>query len=176
MGTTLPADPAQRSGRRTDWVYPQVAAVVTEARNDGIDVTLETRQFSWYPGSLYYIDGQTPYTTARVAIFPDYQTPPQLANGHPEHIGLGWDTCLDLDGHNEDLTLAQADLWMQTINGNPEALRRSIRYLIAMTQGIIRTSRSDSAIADGGHLDRFTPADIAAMELMSGCGNTGVRP
>lgn len=159
-----------------DWVYSQVAAVVGEAREEGIDVTLETPQFRWYPAALYYIDGQSPRTTMRVAIFPHYQTPPQLASGHPEHVGLGWDTRLDPDGHNEDLTLAQADLWMRTINGNPEAVRKSIRYVIAMTQGVITSSLPESSIAPGGHVDHFTPADVAAMKLMSGCGNAGVSP
>jgi hypothetical protein len=153
------------------WVYAQIAAVVSEARQDGIDVTLENRKFLWSPGSLYYVGGQSPATTVRVAIFRHDETPPQLAHGQPEHIGLGWDTRLDLDGRNEDLTLAQADLWMRTLNGNPQAVRRSIRQLIAMTQGIIRTSRPDSAIADGSRIEHFTPADVAAMQRMSGCAD-----
>jgi hypothetical protein len=97
-------------------------------------------------------------------------------NGQPEHINLGWDTRLDPNGHNEDLTLAQADLWMQTLDGKPEQMRRSIRQLIAMTQGIIRTSRTDSAIADGSSFGHFTPADVAAMQRMSGCGDPHTGP
>jgi hypothetical protein len=59
---------------------------------------------------------------------------------------------------------------MQVLNGHPDAVRRSIRQLIAMTQGIISTTRHDSGIANGQMVDRFTPGDIAAMKVMSGCG------
>jgi hypothetical protein len=155
-----------------DWVYAQVAAVTDEARGDGIDVTLETRQFMWSPASLYYLNGQSPASTVRVAIFAHDESPPQLANGQPEHVNLGWDARLDPDGRHEDLTLAQGDLWMQVLDGHPQAVRRSMRQLVAMTQGIIRTSRQDSAIAEGTNIDHFTPADIAAMKRMSGCGQT----
>jgi hypothetical protein len=155
-----------------DWVYAQVATVIAEARSDGIDVTVETRRFMWSPASLYYVKGQSPASTERVGIFARDELPPQLLNGKLEHINLGWDARLDRDGRHEDLTLAQGDLWMQVLDGHPKAVRRAIRQLVAMTQGIIRTSRQDSGIASGTNIDRFTPADIAAMKQMSGCGQT----
>jgi hypothetical protein len=158
--------------RVPDWVYAQVAAVVSEARRDGIDVTLETRQFLWFPGSLYYLGAQSPASTVRVAIFAQDQAPPQLANGQPEHIDLGWDARLDSDGHHEDLTLAQGILWMQALNESPHAVRRSIRQLVAMTQGVIHTTRQDSGIAEGTNIDHFTPADVSAMKRMSGCSQS----
>ena len=126
----------------------------------------------WSPSSLYYLNGQSPASTVRVAIFAHDESPPQLLNGKLEHITLGWDARLDPDGRHEDLTLAQADLWMQVLDGHPQAVRRSIRQLIAMTQGIIRTTRQSSAIANGTNIDHFTPADVSAMKRMSGCGQS----
>lgn len=154
------------------WVYAQVASVVQEARSDGIDVTLENRRFLWRPASLYYLDGQTPASTVRVAIFAQNGAPPRFADGQPEHINLGWDARLDRGGQHEDLTLVQGELWMQTLSQHPQAVRRAIRQLVAMTQGIIRTDRHDSAIAEGTGLDHFTAADVAAMKRMSGCSQT----
>jgi hypothetical protein len=152
-----------------DWVYSQIAQVVREARSDGIDVALENRQFFWNPSSLYYADGQSPASTVRVGIFAQDQTPPQLPNGQPEHVGFGWDTVVDPDGRHEDLAQVQGILWMQVLDADAPAVRRSIRQLIAVTQGILRTSRADSGIADGANIDRFTASDIAAMQRMSGC-------
>jgi hypothetical protein len=153
-----------------DWIYTQAAAVVGEARRDGIDVTIETRRFTWQPGSLYYAPGQSPATTERVPIFVSGGTPPALPGGGREHIQLGWDAQLDADGRHETLTDAEGILWMKTIGGDPELVRRSVRQLIAMTQGIISTSRHDSGIARSSMIDRFSATDIAAMRLMSGCG------
>jgi hypothetical protein len=59
---------------------------------------------------------------------------------------------------------------MRTIAGDPQLVRRSIRQLIAMTQGVLSTSRHDTAIADGAKIDHLTRADVSAMKRMSGCG------
>jgi hypothetical protein len=144
------------------WVYPQVAAAVGEARGEGIDVTLETREFSWSPTRLYYRAGQSPATTAQVTIFATDRASPTLSNGQPEHIGLGW------DAENGRLTRLQGQLWLPSVTG-PRLVRRSIRQLIAMTQGIISTSNPNSGIPDGNHASSFTSEDIAAMLRMSGC-------
>jgi hypothetical protein len=154
-----------------DWIYGQAAAVVAEARQDGIDVTIETRSFMWKPASLYYALGQTPDTTVRVPIFVKDGTPPRRHDGRPEHIGLGWDARLNDGARHEALTDMQGTLYTQSIGNDPLAARRSVRQLIAMTQGIIDAHRSDSAIALDPSIDRFSAADIAAMKLMSGCGN-----
>ena len=153
------------------WVYVQIAATIAQARRDGIDITVENRQFYWTPSSLYYVNGQSPASTVRVAIFANDGQPPRLSNGKPEHINLGWNARPDPDGQHEDLTSAQGILWMKSIDGNAQSVRRSIRYLIAMTQGIINTSRQDSAMAEGSTIDDFTQADVAAMKRMSGCGD-----
>jgi hypothetical protein len=154
-----------------DWVYTQVDAVVAEARRDGIDVTLETRSFAWSPTSLYYARGQSPATVARVAIFAKDGSPPRLSDGGVEHIRLGWDARVDADGRHEDVTYADGRLWMQALAAAPQAVRRSIRQLVALTQGIIGTSSAGSGIARNTAVDRFSSADVAAMRLMSGCGD-----
>ncbi len=153
-----------------DWVYAQMASVVGEARRAGIDIALENRQFLWVPRSLYYIYGQSPISTVPVTVLADSKPAPQLSNGNPEDINLGWDARLDPDGRHEDLAFAQGVLWMRTLNSNAQTARRAMRQLIAMTQGIISTTRADSGIGNGSGIDDFTPADVAAMKRMSGCG------
>ena len=152
------------------WVYVQIAATIAQARRDGIDVTVENRQFLWTPSSLFYVNGQSPASTVRIPIFANDGPPPLLSNGKPEHIELGWNAHPDPDGLHEDLISAQGILWMRTIDGNALSVRRSTRFLIALTQGVISASQQDSAIADGNTVDNFTQADIAAMKRMSGCG------
>jgi hypothetical protein len=139
--------------------YTQIASVVGEARRDGLDVTLENRS----SGSQGAADA------VQVSITESTGEPPRLSNGQPEHIRFGWDAKLDPDGSHEDLTYAYGELWARTVGDDPLAQRRSVRQLIALTQGILSTSRSDSGIARNTSIDRFTPADIAAMHRMSGC-------
>ena len=150
------------------WFYAQMATVTDAARKQGVDVVLETRRLSWRPGSLYYRRGQSPVTSAVVAVTIDDGTPPKQSDGQPEHIGLGWDTKLDRDKHNEDLTEVQGTLWMKALAGQFELVRRSIRQLIAWSQGISRTTDAVSGISNTT-TDRFTKDDIAAMLKMSGC-------
>jgi hypothetical protein len=104
-----------------------------------------------------------------VGIFASNGLPPVLTNGHLEHIGFGWNARLDRDRHNEDLTTAQGILQMRVVTAHPQVVRRSIRQLIAMTQGIIATTQHGSGIAQGSTTDQSTPADVAAMKRMSGC-------
>ncbi|HEY3737896.1 MAG TPA: hypothetical protein VGL26_10680, partial [Jatrophihabitans sp.] len=137
----------------------QIASVVGEARRDGLDVTLESRSL----GSQSAADAE------QVSITENTGEPPRLSNGQLEHIGFGWDAKLDPDGKHEDLTFAYGQLWAKTVEDDPLVLRRSVRQLIALTQGILSTSRSDSGIARNSSIDRFTEADIAAMDRMSGC-------
>jgi hypothetical protein len=152
-----------------DSVYNQAVAVVHQARAQGIDVAIERRDFYWTPRVLYYRDGQNYKTAVFVHIWVDSRTPPILATGRPEHIQLGWDTRVDADGHNEDLTNVDGMLHMKVLADHPELIRRSIRQLIAMTQGVAGTGNPSSGIADRTTDDRFTPSDVAAMLYMSGC-------
>jgi hypothetical protein len=146
-----------------------MSRLVREARHDGIDVALETRSFRWRPADLYYAPGQSAATTKRVPIFAHDGTPPRLSSGGPEHIEYGWDTRLDGDGSHEDFTYVQGVLHMQALGTSTKLVRRSIRELIALIQGIAGTGRHDSGIARDNTVDRFTTTDIAAMKQMSGC-------
>jgi hypothetical protein len=159
-------------------VYDQAASVIRAARKHGIDVTAEDRPRAWVHGALYYRDGQSYKNAATVDVTTSSATPPKLADGKLEHIDLGWGMKVDADESNEDLTQVRGKLWMQTLTGHPELLRRSIRQLIAWTQGISRTTDAVSGISNTTTTDRFTADDIAAMLTMSGCtrsaGSTGI--
>ncbi|MGH2874203.1 MAG: hypothetical protein ACRDL5_17285 [Solirubrobacteraceae bacterium] len=150
-------------------LYRQIALVVRQARHDGIDVALDGRGGSWSPRSLYYIDGQSPKSLVLLPIGATDKVPPLLSDGYPEHILIGWDTSPDADGRHDDLTFVQGVLWLKALDGHPQLVRHAIRQLIAMTQGVSGSTRSDSSIPDRSSIDRFTRADIAAMRSMSGC-------
>jgi hypothetical protein len=104
-----------------------------------------------------------------VHIYAATGTAPILANGLREHIDLGWDARPAPDGEHEILTEAQGSLYLSVIAGQPLSARRAVRQLIALTQGILSSVASGSGIADGTEVDRFSVADIAAMQTMSGC-------
>jgi hypothetical protein len=150
-------------------IYPQVVRVVDEARADGIDITVETPDGKWDPASLYYRDGQSPKTAALVKLYASDRTPPKLSTGGREHIGFNFTTKLSTDRKHEQFRFVEGLLWLKTVGADPMIQRRSIRQLIALTQGIGATNLSGSAIAQKSVTDHFTLPDIAAMLQMSGC-------
>lgn len=158
-------------------LYRQIALVVRQARYDGIDVTLDSRGGNWSPRSLYYIDGQSPQSLVLLPIGATGKAPPLLSDGYHEHINIGWNARPDPDGRHDDLMFVQGVLWLKTLKGHPRLVRHAARQLIAMTQGISGSTRSDSSLPDWSSIDGFTRADIAAMRLMSGCaGAHGQSP
>jgi hypothetical protein len=158
-----------------DWIFDQVLAVSREARRDGINLALESRQFLWVASSVYYPPGTSEQPVPRVGVFAHPETPPTKPDGNPESIRLGWDATRDPDGDHDDLTYVQGKVWLQAVDGDPVVARRAIRYLIALTQGIDHTTRTDSGITTGTRIDRFTGPDVAAMTLMSGCDATATQ-
>jgi hypothetical protein len=154
-----------------DAVYAQVVSVVNEARADGLDVTLEDRSFAWKPDSLYYPPGATSAGVLRVGIFVNNGVAPVLSNGQPEHVNLGYDASPDADGKHDDLVGPQGTLQMETLAGDVVGQRRAVREIIALTQGIAGSNRSDTGLGSASTRDSFSPSDIAAMKNMSGCGD-----
>jgi len=155
------------------WVYSEVAAVVAEARRDALDVTLETRAFTWNPTTLYYPPGEHTTDVVRVPIFARTSRPPLLAGHRQERINLGWNAAIDRDGRHEDVTSESADLYLVALHDDPATARRAVRYLIALTQGVSSSTLPDSSLRSGSSStpDAFTPSDAAAMRSTSGCGD-----
>jgi len=148
--------------------YTEVARVIGQARAAGVDVTIINLGNEWEQG-LLYPPGQTLSTVKVVHIYAATGTAPILANGRREHIDLGWDARPAPDGEHEILTEAQGSLYLRVIAGQPLSARRAVRQLIALTQGILSSVAPGSGIADGTDVDRFSAADIAAMQTTSGC-------
>lgn len=152
-----------------DEVYDQVVLVVAEARQAGLDVTLESRQFMWRPASLYYPAGVTQSDVQRLGIFAGSEAPPKRANGQDSRVNIGWDAALQPDGAHERLTSVQGHLHLVAL-GQPAEIRTTIRQIIAMTQGVRSSDASDSGVVPASAVDRFSAQDIAPMKIMSGCG------
>jgi hypothetical protein len=159
-----------------DDFYLQVAGVVAEARRDGLNVTIEDRQFFWKPGALYYPPGTTIDDVRRVPVFSDNGKAPKLASGLTERVNIGWNTTRDSDGIHEDLIFVKGQFHLATMAGDPRTQRTTIRQLLAFTQGVGSTTIVKSGITRGTTTDYFSPADVAAMHLMSGCGPAAPIP
>lgn len=147
-----------------DWVYRQTSSAVAQARRQDIDITIAERNFDSRVDSLYYEGSQRPGTAITVPLSFSYGTPPS-----DDHITLNWWTRTDPDGHNEDLARADGTIWAQAVGRSSRLVQRSVRQLIALTQGILRSSNPRSAISDENDAEGFTQADVRAMLRMSGC-------
>jgi hypothetical protein len=149
-------------------VHVEIQRVVTEARDLGVDMTVENRQFVWFPPELYP-QGLTNSDVQFVSIFANNDSTPTVSGGHPEHIGFEWNARVASNGTNEVITYLQGTLYLKNIAGSAAVERLATRQLIAFTQGIGASTAPGSGIADGSTVDRFSPGDVAAMQRMSGC-------
>jgi hypothetical protein len=145
----------------------QLQQVVTAARSAGVDVTVTNRQDRWYPDTLYP-PGLTNRGVQFVSVFSTTATPPLLGFDEPEHINFSWNAKPTADKSHEIVTYLQADLYLQVLT-DPATVRRSVRQLIAFSQGVAGSSFPESGIVDGSTTDGFTDRVYAAMRVMSGC-------
>lgn len=151
-----------------DGDYQQIVSAVGSARADGVDVAIETRNFMWDPNQLYPA-GQNLATVKVVAILGDWKSRPRLANGQLERIEFGWNAAVSSDHRHEHLTDLQATLWLSQLDGHPDRVRIATRQLIAFAQGVGGSTAAGSGISRGTTVDEFSPDDLHAMALMSGC-------
>ena len=143
-----------------------IQQAVERARALGIDVTFEDQNLGWSPSALYP-PGQTSSTMEVVQIAATTETPPLLRTATSStSTSRGAPTSHPTDGTR------CSPVWMRrsfaAVQGDPQATERSVRQLIAFSQGIgastppVRASRA--AIADA-----YSSKDLAAMQRMSGC-------
>jgi hypothetical protein len=149
-------------------IYTVIGQVVDQARADGVDVGIQTRNDKWFPSSLYPSD-LTNSEVKFVNVVSTSSTPPELSDGQSEHITFGWDAQPDPDGSNEDMTYLQGVLYLQSLEGPSITASRSIRQLIAFSQGVGSSMAPGSGIATESSVNAFSPKDLAAMQTMSGC-------
>lgn len=149
------------------WAYTQIATVVEQARKQGIDVVLESRSGKWQHNELYYRSGQSAATSKQVKIVAAAGMPSTTKN--QQAMQLSTDSKPDRDGTNDDLSAVTAAFHLQVVKGSAATVRRSIRQLIAWTQGISETTNPVSGITQRSFTDGFTTADLSAMRAMSGC-------
>jgi hypothetical protein len=114
-------------------VYDQIQRVVTEARGVGVDVTVETRGFIWFPPDLYP-RGLTNSDVKFVSVFANTESSPTVSGTHPEHIGFGWNARPASNGTHEVVTYLQATLYLKNIAGSVAVDRLATRQLIAFTR------------------------------------------
>jgi hypothetical protein len=143
------------------WIYTQIAAVVAQARRQRIDVVLESPGGAWKHSSLYYRSGQGAATSKQVTIV--------AGAGKQQAMALSTGSKADRDGHNDDLASITATFHMQVVGSSSATVRRSIRQLIAWTQGVSETTDPVSGITQRSFTDGFTGSDLSALLAMSGC-------
>jgi len=145
-----------------------IQQAVESARALGIDVTFEDQNLGWSPSALYP-PGQTSSTVEVVQIAATTGTPPVLPDGHDEHINFAWGANVAPDGRHEVLSGLDATIYLATVQGDPQATERSVRQLIAFSQGVGASTAPDSSITTGNTADAYSSRDLAAMQRMSGC-------
>jgi len=151
-----------------DWLYQQAILVVAEAHGHGLNVTIETRSFSWDPNDLHYPAGIGVGDEARVAIFGDDLSPP-VTNGAQATSHYRWDASPDPNTRHENLVKQSVTFHLPALLGDDLATRQALRSAIAFSMGVIRTENETSGVFDRSRIDRFTPDDVHALRIMSGC-------
>jgi hypothetical protein len=150
--------------------YADVAAVVAEAKRQGLNVAVASLASTWFTGSPYYPPGLSADDVQPVRLTYDTDPPRKLANGKPVSVSYQWGARADPDGRHEILTGATGQLWLADLS-SPIRRRNAIREIVAFTQGVSWPARSGPGLRRPG-ADAFNPPDIAAMQLMSGCGDS----
>jgi hypothetical protein len=122
-------------------VHEEVVAVVGEARAAGLNIDV------WSSRSL------------------------ERSDGRPSRDDTRWDAQPSPDGRHEILTSVSQTLHLATLGEDRLEYRRSLRKLVGWTQGISNSSAQGSALRlrDSSKPDAFSPQDIEAMLVMSGC-------
>jgi hypothetical protein len=105
---------------------------------------------------------------ARVAIFGDQLSPP-VEDGDQETAHYRWNTISDPITKHENLVQQSITFHLPVLLDDDLATRHALREAIAFSMGVIRTENEASGIHDLSTIDRFTPADVHALRLMSGC-------
>lgn len=149
-------------------VYQQLATVVGEGRQDGLNITVGNRSAEPDPASLTYPPGLSASEVPVVGIFANTTARPVSSSGHPEHVNIGWNAKPDADGRHEDVTYVDATLYLANLP-NAAAERTALRQTLAFTQGVSSTDLGDSGIREGATRDSFSSSDVHAMKVMSGC-------
>ncbi len=150
------------------WMQAEIDAVTATARSSGIDVTVTTPSGIWYPSDLFPA-GLSDATVEFVHLAVDPGPPRTLVGGHVANVIVGWNASDSPEARHATLTELGATLSAQAIAGRPSALRRSVRQVIAASQGVLSSTAVDSGIANGSQLGGFSASDLAAMRVMSGC-------
>ena len=146
-----------------------IEQAIQNARALGIDVTYSNPDNIWYPSTLYPA-GQTNTSVQTIDIVPSEQWPSPVDDfGSHEHIEFGWDARVASDGRHEVLTELTATLFLHAVVGDPQSTKRSVRELIAFSQGVAGSSATGSSISSGNTATGFSRDDINAMQQMSGC-------
>jgi len=155
------------SSKTPQEIYLETRSVVTQARQDGVDVTMTNLQNRWNPNSIYPAaksNSDVEFVPVLVSSLPQF-----LLNGEPAHIHFGWNASPTRDGKHEVLTYLQATLSLPSLTGNPAEIQLAIRQLIAFSQGIASSNSAGSAMTDGTAANSFSSSDLHAIQIMSGC-------
>ena len=150
----------------------QAQNVVDEARRAGIEVATVPEGGLSFPQWFVYGSGLTQADDVRASLFADAHAPNEGA-ANPDLLNNGWDAAVDADGTHERLTNVAATVHMSSARTDFDR-RRAVRLFIALAMGVDFSTTEASAIRSGATADAFTAADVAAMQLMSGCGTSAV--
>lgn len=144
--------------------YGALAAVVHEARAAGVDIAIADRASHYRLDDLYNTGG----SPAGVQVVVAQPAPPAL---HPQYRdNVGWNAVPAPDGKHDYVVSLVQQLNLARLHGASD-LRKAATLLVGYSQGIARSTSPGSAFAStfAQMSGQFTPQDVHAMLVMSGC-------
>jgi hypothetical protein len=151
-------------------VRSQAESVVAQARAGGANLALANEE------------GGVDLTALRLPAKGDVITVPISArpkgatksDGQPQRYQATWHTKRDADGRHDVLTSLKADLYTEPLAGDPVLIRKVLRAIVARTAGVdvVATTPGTGLAAQlEQSADQFSPADLQAIRVLSGCAD-----
>lgn len=153
-----------------DEVYAQFAAVLMEADAAGLNVALASRMHLWSPDLFDYPPGTDNEDPKVVAVYADRDPPPRI-HGRDGRWNVFWD--YQGSGAHQQFASLEGQLHLAGISG-PNDERTVIRQILAFALGVGEAPATATGLRRGSPIDGFSPSDLQAMRIMSGC--TDPRP
>jgi hypothetical protein len=149
-------------------IREEAAAVVAEARAGGANLVLANENQSYDPARLR-VSKKGGVVGVPISVQAHGVSNP---GGRPLGFLASWHTKHDLDGRHDVLTHLEATLYTDALADDPVATRKALRVIVARTAGVdagASTPGTGLAARLEQSTDAFSPADLHAVRVLSGC-------
>jgi hypothetical protein len=151
-----------------------IALVAAEGTPDGLRQRLDEVLAEAAAGGVPVVGpGRAPpgREVPTVQVAADATSTPTLGDGRPQQVLWFLQTSLDPSGRTETMRVVSTGVFTRAAR-DEVAQRRALRSLLARSFGLAGSTAPGSGLTAelGSTLDAFSPADLAALRAMAGCG------